>query len=140
MVYLSLRKISLEPVMCFIFQPCLFGCEFSFHLFAVLLSFPYHGKCMCVRILELITSIIGGFVLDKEDRSITRSDLYFKELFRQCGLHLYKIKVRFEATFSINWSLGYIIVYWMNLVIIVTVFLLLSVKVTSSNVGFHFVQ
>lgn len=34
----------------------------------------------------------NGFVLDKEDRSITRSDLYFKELFRQCGLHLYKIK------------------------------------------------
>ncbi|XP_004293704.1 PREDICTED: alpha N-terminal protein methyltransferase 1 [Fragaria vesca subsp. vesca] len=34
----------------------------------------------------------GGFVLDKEDRSITRSDLYFKELFRQCGLHLHRIK------------------------------------------------
>ncbi|KAK8618229.1 hypothetical protein V6N13_132229 [Hibiscus sabdariffa] len=34
----------------------------------------------------------NGFVLDKEDRSITRSDLYFKDLFRQCGLHLYKMK------------------------------------------------
>ncbi|EOY25627.1 Methyltransferases isoform 2 [Theobroma cacao] len=34
----------------------------------------------------------NGFVLDKEDRSITRSDLYFKDLFRRCGLHLYKIK------------------------------------------------
>ncbi|CBI31098.3 unnamed protein product, partial [Vitis vinifera] len=34
----------------------------------------------------------SGFVLDKEDRSITRSDLYFKELFGQCGLHLYKSK------------------------------------------------
>ncbi|CAM8905928.1 unnamed protein product [Rhodiola kirilowii] len=33
-----------------------------------------------------------GFVLDKEDRSITRSDLYFRHLFKQCGLHLYKIK------------------------------------------------
>ncbi|XP_058071693.1 alpha N-terminal protein methyltransferase 1 [Magnolia sinica] len=33
-----------------------------------------------------------GFVLDKEDRSITRSDLYFKELFNQCGLHIYRIK------------------------------------------------
>ncbi|KAK9267350.1 hypothetical protein L1049_009774 [Liquidambar formosana] len=33
-----------------------------------------------------------GFVLDKEDRSITRSDLYFKELFGRCGLHLYKSK------------------------------------------------
>ncbi|XVF26295.1 hypothetical protein REPUB_Repub14bG0004000 [Reevesia pubescens] len=34
----------------------------------------------------------AGFVLDKEDRSITRSDLYFKDLFRRCGLHLYKMK------------------------------------------------
>lgn len=33
-----------------------------------------------------------GFVLDTEDRSITRSDLYFKELFCQCGLHIYKSK------------------------------------------------
>ncbi|KAF5729277.1 putative Protein C9orf32 [Tripterygium wilfordii] len=32
----------------------------------------------------------NGFVLDKEDRSVTRSDLYFKELFTRCGLHLYK--------------------------------------------------
>ncbi|XP_002533771.2 alpha N-terminal protein methyltransferase 1 [Ricinus communis] len=34
----------------------------------------------------------NGFVLDNEDRSITRSDLYFKELFSRCGLHLYKSK------------------------------------------------
>ncbi|KAG8482022.1 hypothetical protein CXB51_026886 [Gossypium anomalum] len=34
----------------------------------------------------------NGFVLDNEDRSITRSDLYFKDLFHQCGLHLYKMK------------------------------------------------
>ncbi|KAH7836731.1 hypothetical protein Vadar_004896 [Vaccinium darrowii] len=33
-----------------------------------------------------------GFILDKEDRSITRSDLYFKELFDRCGLHIYKSK------------------------------------------------
>ncbi|KAJ0252620.1 Alpha N-terminal protein methyltransferase 1 [Hirschfeldia incana] len=33
-----------------------------------------------------------GFVLDKEDRSITRSDRYFKELFRRCGLHVYQTK------------------------------------------------
>ncbi|KAF7119385.1 hypothetical protein RHSIM_Rhsim13G0125000 [Rhododendron simsii] len=33
-----------------------------------------------------------GFVLDKEDRSITRSDLYFKELFDCCRLHIYKSK------------------------------------------------
>ncbi|KAG5235878.1 alpha N-terminal protein [Salix suchowensis] len=31
----------------------------------------------------------SGFVLDKEDRSITRSDSYFKGLFSRCGLHLY---------------------------------------------------
>lgn len=34
----------------------------------------------------------SGFVLDKEDKSITRSDLYFKELFNRCGLHIYKLK------------------------------------------------
>ncbi|XP_028758175.1 alpha N-terminal protein methyltransferase 1 [Neltuma alba] len=33
-----------------------------------------------------------GFVLDNDDRSITRSDLYFKELFSRCGLHIFKIK------------------------------------------------
>ncbi|XP_061983030.1 alpha N-terminal protein methyltransferase 1 [Populus nigra] len=32
----------------------------------------------------------SGFVLDKDDRSITRSDSYFKGLFSRCGLHLYK--------------------------------------------------
>lgn len=35
----------------------------------------------------------AGFVLDNEDRSITRSDLYFRELFSRCGLHVYKAKV-----------------------------------------------
>jgi protein N-terminal methyltransferase len=34
----------------------------------------------------------NGFVLDKDDRSVTRSDVYFKELFHRCGLHLYKFK------------------------------------------------
>ncbi|KAG8385173.1 hypothetical protein BUALT_Bualt03G0014400 [Buddleja alternifolia] len=34
----------------------------------------------------------SGFILDKEDKSVTRSDLYFKQLFNQCGLHIYKIK------------------------------------------------
>ncbi|CAI9783503.1 unnamed protein product [Fraxinus pennsylvanica] len=33
-----------------------------------------------------------GFVLDKQDRSVTRSDLYFKQLFNQCGLQIYKMK------------------------------------------------
>ncbi|KAL8508276.1 hypothetical protein ACS0TY_018749 [Phlomoides rotata] len=34
----------------------------------------------------------SGFVLDKEDKSITRSDLYFKQLLTKCGLHIYKMK------------------------------------------------
>ncbi|EPS73318.1 hypothetical protein M569_01434, partial [Genlisea aurea] len=34
----------------------------------------------------------SGFVLDKQDKSITRSDLYFKQLFHRCGLHIYKMK------------------------------------------------
>ncbi|KAJ9140904.1 hypothetical protein P3X46_031496 [Hevea brasiliensis] len=34
----------------------------------------------------------SGFILDKEDRSITRSDVFFRELFCRCGLHLYKSK------------------------------------------------
>ncbi|KAL9329092.1 hypothetical protein ACSQ67_004095 [Phaseolus vulgaris] len=34
----------------------------------------------------------SGFVLDNEDRSVTRSDKYFKELFSQCGLHVYRLK------------------------------------------------
>ncbi|XP_065630302.1 alpha N-terminal protein methyltransferase 1-like [Quercus suber] len=34
----------------------------------------------------------GGFVLDNEDRSITRSDSYFRELFQKCGLHIYQSK------------------------------------------------
>lgn len=33
-----------------------------------------------------------GFVLDNKDKSITRSDKYFKELFCKCGLYLYKTK------------------------------------------------
>ncbi|KAL3616795.1 hypothetical protein CASFOL_039189 [Castilleja foliolosa] len=34
----------------------------------------------------------NGFVLDKEDKSVTRSDAYFKQLFKNCGLHIYKMK------------------------------------------------
>ncbi|XP_057812217.1 alpha N-terminal protein methyltransferase 1-like isoform X2 [Salvia miltiorrhiza] len=34
----------------------------------------------------------NGFVLDNQDKSITRSDLYFKQLFKQCGLHILKMK------------------------------------------------
>ncbi|XP_057780161.1 alpha N-terminal protein methyltransferase 1-like [Salvia miltiorrhiza] len=34
----------------------------------------------------------NGFVLDNQDKSITISDLYFKQLFKQCGLHILKMK------------------------------------------------
>ncbi|KAF9589807.1 hypothetical protein IFM89_028742 [Coptis chinensis] len=34
----------------------------------------------------------SGFVLDNDDKSITRSDSYFKELFNQCGLYIYKLQ------------------------------------------------
>ena len=37
--------------------------------------------------------ISTGFIYDNDDRSITRSDTYFKELFHRCGLHIYKMKV-----------------------------------------------
>ncbi|KAK8953120.1 Alpha N-terminal protein methyltransferase 1 [Platanthera guangdongensis] len=30
-----------------------------------------------------------GFVLDTVDSSVTRSNLYFRDLFKQCGLHVY---------------------------------------------------
>ncbi|KAJ0673968.1 putative protein methyltransferase [Helianthus annuus] len=34
----------------------------------------------------------SGFVLDNEDKSLTRSHVYFKELFNRCGLHIYEMK------------------------------------------------
>ncbi|KAM0824648.1 hypothetical protein ACQ4PT_042591 [Festuca glaucescens] len=34
----------------------------------------------------------NGFVLDKEDNSVTRSDAYFRELFKKCGLYIHNIK------------------------------------------------
>ncbi|KAM0924853.1 hypothetical protein ACQ4PT_004753 [Festuca glaucescens] len=34
----------------------------------------------------------NGFVLDKEDSSVTRSDAYFRELFKKCGLYIHNIK------------------------------------------------
>ncbi|GFP96687.1 alpha n-terminal protein methyltransferase 1 [Phtheirospermum japonicum] len=34
----------------------------------------------------------SGFILDKEDKSVTRSDPYFKHLFKKCGLRIYRMK------------------------------------------------
>ncbi|KAK3041864.1 hypothetical protein RJ639_001232 [Escallonia herrerae] len=50
-----------------------------------LLSFKHELNCGFILLFP-------GFVLDKDDKSITRSDLYFKELFSQCGLHILKSK------------------------------------------------
>lgn len=36
----------------------------------------------------------NGFVLDKDDHSVTRSDAYFRKLFRQAGLHLNQMKAQ----------------------------------------------
>ncbi|KAH7442338.1 hypothetical protein KP509_03G083400, partial [Ceratopteris richardii] len=35
-----------------------------------------------------------GFIVDKDDSSITRSDTHFRELFQQAGLYLYKMKLQ----------------------------------------------
>ncbi|EMS61992.1 Alpha N-terminal protein methyltransferase 1 [Triticum urartu] len=39
----------------------------------------------------------NGFVLDKEDNSVTRSDAYFRELFNKCGLYIHSIKLPFVS-------------------------------------------
>lgn len=36
---------------------------------------------------------LAGFVLDKVDSSVTRSDEYFRDLFRQAEIHVYKHRV-----------------------------------------------
>jgi protein N-terminal methyltransferase len=38
----------------------------------------------------------AGFVLDKDDNSVTRSDPYFRELFKKCGLYIHTVKVNAE--------------------------------------------
>jgi len=61
---------------------------------------------------------LAGFVLDNEDRSVTRSDPYFRELFSRCGLHVYKAKVIYrlfiwmfknagEGSTNHIWTLGF---------------------------------
>lgn len=52
------------------------------------------SQCNTDEVAGLVLPL--GFVLDKQDKSITRSDLYFKQLFKQCGLHIYKMKVTSE--------------------------------------------
>jgi hypothetical protein len=42
-----------------------------------------------------------GFVVDKEDSSVTRSDAYFRDLFKQTGFHLYKTRVS-SSTFHVT--------------------------------------
>ncbi|URE09041.1 hypothetical protein MUK42_22251 [Musa troglodytarum] len=61
-------------------------------------GFHHYSTAHFGCLLECLMSAKGsigfdtGFVLDKEDNSITRSDSYFKDLFKQCGLHLYRTK------------------------------------------------
>ena len=38
----------------------------------------------------------SGFVLDKVDNSVTRSDPYFRELFKRCGLYILSVKVNIQ--------------------------------------------
>jgi hypothetical protein len=63
---------------------------------------------------------LAGFVLDNEDRSVTRSDSYFRELFSRCGLHVYKAKVIYclfiwkiksarQGSTDHSWSLWYLL-------------------------------
>ena len=79
--FLSWKRISLRKV------------SFAF-TFAVLMKSSLSDKRADV---SLFFWFWAGFVLDKEDRSITRSNPYFKELFRRCGLHLYQTKVEFMS-------------------------------------------
>ena len=46
-----------------------------------------------ILIQKFIMFVLSGFVLDKEDNSVTRSDAYFRELFNKCGLYIHSIKV-----------------------------------------------
>jgi hypothetical protein len=39
----------------------------------------------------------AGFVLDKVDNSVTRSDPYFRELFKRCGLYILSVKVNVQT-------------------------------------------
>ena len=40
--------------------------------------------------------VFSGFVLDKVDNSVTRSDPYFRELFKRCGLYILGVKVNIQ--------------------------------------------
>lgn len=88
-----------------------------FSLFYLLWSFrflsekekPLHIKHVCLidlssgtiltenqnaHIRTQVSYLVAGFILDKEDRSITRSDPYYKDLFNQCGLYPFKSRVK----------------------------------------------
>jgi protein N-terminal methyltransferase len=40
--------------------------------------------------------VFSGFVLDKVDNSVTRSDPYFRELFKRCGLYILSVKASIQ--------------------------------------------
>ena len=45
--------------------------------------------------------VFSGFVLDKVDNSVTRSDPYFRELFKRCGLYILSVKVSIQKCCAI---------------------------------------
>lgn len=69
----------------------------SLHFFSIPVS-PPRPKMMC---------LCTGFVVDKEDSSVTRSDTYFRDLFKQTGFHLYKTRVS-SSTFRVNDGVCYV--------------------------------
>lgn len=63
-------------------------------------------SCIChfqvLYILLICPALHAGFVVDKEDTSVTRSDAYFRDLFQQTGFQLYKTKVRTSICFRFS--------------------------------------
>ena len=41
-----------------------------------------------------------GFLVDKDDSSVTRSDKYFRELFKRCNYELFLVEVRSPPSFN----------------------------------------
>ena len=92
--YLTFKFLAFLLFVCFFFPPK--------SIWLLYLDYPQliYLKHLSVKVevyflfwILFSTLFLAGFVLDNEDRSVTRSDLYFKELFSRCGLHVYKSKV-----------------------------------------------
>lgn len=53
----------------------------------------FFEKTICLMLLRVQMFGFSGFVLDKVDNSVTRSDPYFRELFKKCGLYILSVQV-----------------------------------------------